>query len=116
MFTNGDNLYNSTWFDTVAPHLKTKGTDVVAWDFVSHHPRDGIKDTVISVDIKRKFIDLGSFAVRTSAVRKSGAKFLPDSLFTKNLYARDFFFVSKVQRYVKPDSIKYIHSTLFFHQ
>ena len=39
MFTNGDNMYNSMWFDSVASHIVHDSVDLVAWDFVTHHER-----------------------------------------------------------------------------
>jgi len=39
MFTNGDNMYNSMWFDSVASHIVHNIVDLVAWDFVTHHER-----------------------------------------------------------------------------
>ena len=47
MFTNGDNFYNSAWFNQIVRRILRDDTiDIVAWDFVTHHPREGKKQQV----------------------------------------------------------------------
>jgi hypothetical protein len=145
MFTNGDNMYNKAWFGTVAP-IASERTELslIAWDFVTHHVRNGLANSVISVNIARKFIDLGSVMIRSSSLYRrldgngsSGFgsaqkktsitnrlnpyvvpfhRFLPQSIFTTDLFARDFHLLEMVNRTLIPSQIELIHSVLMFHQ
>jgi hypothetical protein len=82
------------------------------------------------VDIKRKFIDLGSVMIRRQEYL--GKQFLPDSLFTSNIFARDYFLIQEIYHsthHPAPPSpslrspeaeaekkIQLIHQVLLFHQ
>lgn len=72
------------------------------------------------VKLERKFIDLGSFVTSAEVIRKSGATFLPNGLATEELFARDWFFVDKVQKYLqenqRQEQISLIHKVLYSHQ
>lgn len=59
MFTNGDNMYNGAWFESIQPSLINPAVDVIGWDFVTHHSRHGSGQQVIRVALVRKFVDLG---------------------------------------------------------
>ena len=116
MWTNGDNYYVSTLFETVVPLLRS-GAELVAWDFFSHHPRrDGQR---ITVKIQRRFIDLGSFIASERAVAESGAAFMPLGPYTPDTFARDFFFVDELHRHVLATTgaagVELVHEVLFHH-
>jgi hypothetical protein len=117
MFTNGDNIYNSAWFDAVAPLALDDSVDVIGWDFVSHHPRrDNQRQQTITVEIKRKFVDLASVMVRRDLFLKTGVKFLPNALFTEDLFARDFYAIKDLVSASRSNSVKLLHRCLLFHQ
>lgn len=133
MFTNGDNMYNSAWFDTIAPlaiaqtpvvdnsnvtHYEDN-YDIVGWDFITHHPRGPKNDTPhqsITIAIERKFLDLGSVIVRSSLFTRSNTKFLQEAALTKDLFARDYFTVQQLLPFTQPQKVKLIHQNLLLHQ
>lgn len=56
------------WFSTVAPvALSSPNTNIVGWDFVTHHLRDGVSNSVIRVKLERRYVDLGSVMIRASS-------------------------------------------------
>ena len=122
MFTNGDNAYNSAWFDTVAAEMLHDRSDFLAWDFVTHHGRQrnwsaGMDpQQLIRVSVKRGFIDLGSAAVKAELYLKSRTLYLPDSIFTKDLFARDYFTLAKLASYTSSERVHLVHRILMFHQ
>lgn len=61
-------------------------------------------------------MDLASVALRSALFLKTGARFLPDSVLTKDLFARDFFTVSGLLPAVRAQGIELIHQVLLFHQ
>ena len=88
MFTNGDNMYNKHWLDSVArlivnstssiQPLNSNATvvDIVGWDFVTHHMRKvttnpeeyGIykSNQLIQINpLRRGYVDLGSIMIRS---------------------------------------------------
>ena len=67
MFTNGDNFYNKAWFDTISPSANNPNINIIGWDFVTHHLRDGVSNSLIHVKLERKFVDLGSVMIRASS-------------------------------------------------
>lgn len=109
-------MYNGAWYDQIQPLIVNPEANVIAWDFISHHPRGGVTEQKITVELKRKFIDLGSFIVRAKVYRTSNAIFLPSAMFTGNIMARDFFLIDAIRKVVPEDSIHLIHSILMFHQ
>ena len=115
--TNADNYYIPGFLAATEEEIN-KGKDLVAFDFLTHHPRDGTN--VIDVKLERKFIDLGSFVISAEVVRKSGATFLPSGLATEEMFARDWFFVDKVQKYMKENKrqgrISLVHKVFYSHQ
>ena len=124
MLTNGDNLYNGAWLSTVAPLIRDKKLSMVAWDFITHHSRSALQEPkqlsteqLVRVAFRRGFVDLGSMMVRASAIERSNARFLPLSVFTTDLFARDFFFVQQVLSVVdEHTAARLVHKTLLFHQ
>jgi hypothetical protein len=114
VFTNGDNMFNSAWFDSVAAFaLKQPKKDagfggklplpvqIIAWNFVTHHKRStkrGLQPhQVISVDLnKRGFVDLSSFMFRASLAAAARATFLPGAPYTQDIFARDYFFAQQL--------------------
>ena len=122
MLTNGDNMYNSAWFDVIAPVALEAATNLIGWDFVTHHPRghEDTRETTISISLERGKVDLGSVMIRSQLYKSSGLKFLSDAIFTPTIFARDFVtIVSIASVLVKAgleSSIKLIHQVLMFHQ
>jgi len=124
LFTNGDNIYNSAWFDTISSHASNPAVEMIAWDFVTHHLRPNgrpphmqqLREQTITVATKRGFIDLGSMMLRAKVYQRKRLFYLPDSIFTKEVYARDFFTVEAATSDMKPSAIRLIHRCLMFHQ
>ncbi len=113
MMTNGDNMYNKAWFDAVAPIVvsasktpnsaaaRAEVVDLIGWDFATHHPRKNGRQQIISIQLARKFVDLGSILVRASLYSHLQVQFLPDGLFTRDLFARDFHLIMRILRYIR---------------
>jgi hypothetical protein len=79
--------------------------------------RDGNTEQVIHIQLKRKYVDLGSIMIRKVPLQQSGVQFLPLSVFTPDLFARDFFAISSLMSGIKNESgVKLIHRVLLFHQ
>ena len=124
LLTNGDNLYNSAWMSTIAPLVRDKTLNLVAWDFITHHSRSVLQDPKqlsteqqVRVAFRRGFVDLGSMMVRSSVVERANARFLPEGLFTTDLFARDYFFVQQILAAInRRTSTRLVHKTLLFHQ
>lgn len=121
MLTNGDNVYNSAWLDAIALSLLDPTANLVGWDFVTHHTRDDSSEQVVRVEIKRGFVDLGSVAIRADRLNQfnssqAGARFLPQSILTQDLMARDFFAIESVHKAIAERSVRLIHKVLLFHQ
>ena len=95
--------------------------ELIAYDFVSHHPRGGQEHTTISVEPqKRGAVDLASVIARTSLVKKVlsnalGRPFMPLGFHTPQVFARDFFYISKLLSLARANT-KVLHQTLVFHQ
>lgn len=140
MFTNGDNVYNRAWMASIVDKMHTSVgsnaknscsnvsqiTDLIGWDFVTHHPRrvgnkkgeNAVQRTeqVISIQMKRRFVDLGSVIIRKALFQQqytrqftlmptsnlpncssidmelayNTVRFMPDAIFTSDMFARDF--------------------------
>jgi hypothetical protein len=118
LFTNGDNVYNSAWLDTLTPMLLNPKTELnaIAWDFVTHHTRSGAKQQLVKVLMKRKFVDLGSVLIKADLFNKFDLKYLPDAVFTTDVIARDFHLLNKLIGLIPPQSVRLIHRCLMFHQ
>eukprot|EP01039_Chlorochromonas_danica_P004082 gene4082-4464_t len=117
MFTNGDNMYHTTWFDKVAPAMLDKQLEIIGWDFITHHPRgpqNDIPSHHISMELKRGFVDLASVMVRADQYLKRSTVFLPDAMITDDLHARDYFVVKQLAACLPPHSVKIIHQCLLF--
>jgi hypothetical protein len=117
LITNGDNYYLPQFMEIISEKINA-GYQFVAYDFLTHHQRD--KTNVIEVDIKRKFIDLGSFVLSADVLRKSGASFMPEGPATSDVFARDWHFVKDVTKYLKArgegNKISLVHQVLYSHQ
>lgn len=116
MLTNGDNMYNSAWFDAIAPYISKPAYDLVGWDFISHHIREGESNQLIRIELKRKYVDLGSVIIRSNLYLKAKSEFLPDSVFTKDLFARDFLMLQAMLPFTSPEKCHLQHRCLLFHQ
>ena len=126
MFTNGDNMMNSGWLENVSPYFNKSGTEIIAWDFVSHHLRKNknrIKESNQKIEVnveKRGFVDLSSFMVKSSRISKAGrnARFLEQSIMTRDIHARDFFFLQNILKGVAEvgSVVHYVREILLFHQ
>eukprot|EP01034_Spumella_vulgaris_P022401 gene22401-28523_t len=109
MLTNGDNTYNAAWFGTVASRLLNPSLDAVAWDYVTHHKRGKQLDTTetaVTVELKRGFVDLGSAVLRSRLYAASSAMFLSEAVFTRDLFARDYFTFMRALNGVKQSAIE----------
>jgi hypothetical protein len=113
LFTNGDNFYNSEWLTQIAGPLKA-GKHLIAWDFTTHHERDGTN--VIHVKFVRSFVDLGAVLVRRRAIEQAGARFVPLGPFTGDFFARDWWFFKGIYDAVGESGVAYVHQVLFMHQ
>ena len=71
---------------------------------------------IIIIILIIRYIDLGSAMARTSLYIKSKTIFLPNSLFTKDLFARDYFTLSNLNLSARVNSVKLIRKILMFHQ
>ena len=116
MLTNGDNMYNSIWLDTITPIILHNNTNIIAWDFVSHHRRGNGTEQVIHVNMIRKYIDLGSMITRMSLYMNNNIKFLSESLFTSDLFARDYYVINKIYNSIHNNTVQLLHNVLMFHQ
>ena len=116
MLTNGDNTYNSIWLDTITPIILHNNTNIIAWDFVSHHRRGNGTEQVIHVNMIRKYIDLGSMITRMSLYMNNNIKFLSESLFTSDLFARDYYVINKIYNSIHNNTVQLLHNVLMFHQ
>lgn len=112
MVTNGDNFYSSSWLGTILPYINDN-KELIAWDFLSHHPRDY---NVISVKFERKFVDLGSVLFARRAVDRTGARFLPSGILTDDMFARDWWFFKTLKEGAPNSSVSTIHQVLYAHQ
>lgn len=115
LITNGDNLYSVDLFSAVEPWI-TRQYDMIAWDFISHHPRNGTSNLKIEVQLKRQHVDLGAVLFRADFVQAAGAKFLPQGPQTSDLFARDWWFVDMLLQSSVHPTIHLLHRVLFFHQ
>ncbi len=118
MFTNGDNMYNSAWLNSIGPSLISSSPklNAIAWDFVTHHSRGGDKQQYVRVALKRQYIDLGSIIIRTELYNTLNLRYLPESIFTKDLMARDYLLIERLIEELNPKTIKLLHRCLMFHQ
>eukprot|EP01038_Epipyxis_sp_PR26KG_P004819 gene4819-6754_t len=122
LVTNGDNMYNSAWFDSLIPYLVQPKLDIIGWDFISHHARgeESMTNQLIRIELKRKFVDLGSIIAKSSLYLKANdAEFLPSSLFTNDLFGRDFLLLSRLLEQIPTisnETVCLIHKCLMFHQ
>lgn len=147
LHTNGDNMYNAAWLDSVATFIKDPSIDIIGWDFVTHHQREaGQTQQLIPIVLERGHVDLGSVMVRkhlysplfandtiVEAIKRSSTvinissiftgthwshriQFLPDSIFTRDIHARDYFTIKSLLRQARNDSVRLVHKCLLFHQ
>lgn len=114
LFTNGDNFYSRSFIYKIQP-LISEGKQLIAWDYITHHPRDY---NVIKVQIIRGHVDLGSVLVNRQAIELNSTevKFLPQGRNTGDLFARDFFFFKQIYDKVGEENVGLIHQVLFAHQ
>ena len=114
LFTNGDNYYIPSMLQTVAPDLLA-GYGIVAFDFITHHPRSNIPSSnLISVQLRRGEIDLGSAIVKREAIIAANASFLPRGNRTDGMFTRDFFFLQHIN--LHGADVKLVRTVLFSHQ
>lgn len=119
MFTNGDNMYNAAWFKTVTPLALSDKYDVIGWDFITHHPRGPKNDTPnqrINVALERGFVDLASVMIRAELFGKTNVRFLHESIFTKDMFARDYMTLRNLFPATTPERMHLIHQVLLLHQ
>lgn len=115
MFTNGDNAYSSSWLKSILRYMNPD-YDIIAWDFITHHMRNNLSNQKISTNFTRKFIDLGSVIVRKSLFDQSKVQFLDKSVFTVDLFARDYFTIETLKAQTEFKRTIIIPEVLFFHQ
>ena len=122
MITNGDNAYNRAFYSALEPSLIDPNLAMIAFDFVTHHPRgDNLESyqQVVKVKLKRAYIDLGSAVVRANVIRDNRISFMPQGRQTKDHFTRDFFFFDSVVKALGDTAniaIKFLHRILLFHQ
>ncbi|GMI13430.1 hypothetical protein TrVE_jg6767 [Triparma verrucosa] len=110
LITNGDNYYLPEFVSSLS---FKKGLLFQTVDFLSHHPRDY---NVIKNEVKRGFIDLGSF-VFSDEIEVKGFMDLdiPESDRLGN-FARDWYFVKELTKNLKHNQIHHIRKVLYVHQ
>lgn len=68
LFSNGDNFYNRAWFTTVSSvAASNRHANIIGWNFITHHVREGQFNSEIKVKLERAHFDLGSVMIRSSA-------------------------------------------------
>ena len=124
MFTNGDNMYNTVWFNTITDlMLSREHSDVqlIGWQFVTHHIRADLEtrtnqsQVLIKTRLRRAEVDLGSVVITSSAYKTSGARFLPEGVLTTDFYARDWWAIDKVLDIIDNNTLV-LPNILLFHQ
>lgn len=78
--------------------------------------RNNLAQQVIQTELVRQKVDLGSVLISKKAYRVSGASFLPESAFTQDMFARDYFAIEKVASFLSPSNILILPQILLFHQ
>jgi hypothetical protein len=128
-FTNADNFYSRNFVKKILPHMKA-GKDLIAWSFVSHHPKpqyrehsdpkkkavpeivDDITEKCASVTLKTNFVDLGAVAYRLSFLQEHNLYFLrPGRGYT---FGSDGYFVEEAAKRTNASIL--LRQTLFIHQ
>ena len=121
IFTNGDNSYHRDLLLSVNQWIRLGlDSDLIAFDFTSHHPRGGILNTKITTEFRFAEIDLGSAIVKRRVVTDHCGT--PLLLFRRNpklgaqdeWFAADFTFFEDAIRCKASGSI--IRQVLFQHQ
>ena len=121
LVTNGDNLYSAYLLDAIAP-LMAQHVPLIAWDFVSHHLRNNTANTYISVAIREKFIDLGSYATRFDFYQKYRLRFVENARVfpgsCASFFAADYCMAERVAKLARrlKSQVALKHSILMFHQ
>lgn len=119
LITNGDNMYNTAFFDAIVPQMLDTSVNMIMWDFITHHPRgsnNNEHEQPIRAEIKRGFIDLGSCAIKATMYMNNNALFLPDAMFTTDLFARDYMLINNIYQSIDNSTVKSLHRLLLFHQ
>ena len=138
MITNGDNMYNNAWFDIISNIIINNPLiELIGWDFITHHPRfvinhnnnnnnnnrrntknerEKLTQQLITIKLERKYVDLGSILIKTMVYETAKVKFLPQGLFTDDIFARDYITLMKLLEYIDENNIHLIHQALMFHQ
>jgi hypothetical protein len=108
-------MYNAAWLKSIAQYINKPEYSIIAWDFISHHLRDGETEQLITVELKRKFVDLGSIIMRSKIYLKADTMFLPDAFYTKEMFARDYFAIESNLQQTSNETVL-IYTCLMFHQ
>ncbi len=128
-FTNADNFYSRNFVKKILPHMKAE-KDIIAWGFVSHHPKpqyqewiDPKKKTVPEIVddgtekctpaiLRKGYIDLGAVAYRLSFLQKHNLYFLRPHW--TDIYRSDGYFVDDAA--TRTNTSILLRQTLFVHQ
>ena len=128
-FTNADNFYSRNFAKKLLPHMKA-GNDLIAWGFVSHHPKPQYQETIDPakktvpkiVDdgtekctpaiLMRGYIDLGAVAYRLSFLWKHNLYFLRPHW--TDIYRSDGYFIQDAAE--RTNTSVLLRQTLFVHQ
>jgi hypothetical protein len=124
------------------PDIDIIGWDFVT----HHRRGAGLTQQLISIRLDRGYVDLGSviarqqlylpisdlsnnsYTIQSNCTRAANTsisisrsssrsvRFLPDSIFTHDIHARDFFTVQSLIKQARNQSIRLIHQCLLFHQ
>lgn len=68
IITNGDNSYHSDLLLAVNNEIRKSDSDLIGFDFTTHHFRKGIPNTKTNAKFRRTWIDLGAVVVRKRAI------------------------------------------------
>lgn len=117
LFTNGDNTFNVGLFHGMLQHMDA-GTDLAAFQFVSHYVLSGVQYKQMNVTFEPGRIDLSALFFRKQALKEAraagAANFIPQGKQSWPFSMRDWYFVESM---VKRNATKVVSPGVFlFHQ
>lgn len=77
--------------------------------------KSSLADQLVAVTVDKNSAtatNIGSLIIRESIYSRTGAKFLPEAIFTKDLYMREYALLMQLLETVRKDGIRLIHKCL----